>query len=208
MPPDSVRVGGLVPFSTVDYPGCLSAVLFCQGCSWRCRYCHNPHLQAFRAGDWTWSAVEAFLRRRRGLLDAVVFSGGEPTLQPGLARAMRHVRALGFRIGLHTAGIHPVRLGRVLPLVDWVGLDIKAPLDGRYDAITGCRHSAVPARAALEAVLAWGGTFEIRTTVHPALLDAEACRTLEAQLRSLGAPPPRWQKFRPQGCTDESLKAG
>ena len=85
-----LRVGGLVPLSTTDYPDHLSAVVFCQGCPWRCAYCHNPHLLPRRSdSEIAWPDVLAFLDRRRGLLDAVVFSGGEPTLQRALPDAMR-----------------------------------------------------------------------------------------------------------------------
>ena len=77
-PPQRLRVGGLTPLSTTDYPGELAAVVFCQGCPWRCGYCHNPHLLSVRgASEIAWVDVLAFLRRRQGLLDAVVFSGGE-----------------------------------------------------------------------------------------------------------------------------------
>ena len=90
------RIGGFVPFSATDYPDHLSAVVFCQGCPWRCGYCHNVHLQpATNATELAWNSILSFLERRRGLLDAVVFSGGEPTLQHALAGAMRAVKALG-----------------------------------------------------------------------------------------------------------------
>ena len=79
-----LRIGGLTPLSTTDYPGQLAAAVFCQGCPWRCGYCHNPHLiPATVKQGIDWVEVMRFLERRRGLLDAVVFSGGEPTLQPG-----------------------------------------------------------------------------------------------------------------------------
>ena len=123
-----LRVGGFTPLSTTDYPNYLSAVVFCQGCPWRCGYCHNPHLlPAHAPGEIAWSDVLSFLRRRWGLLDAVVFSGGEPLAQAGLGDAMRTIRRMGFRVGLHTAGTYPSRLAQVLSLVDWIGFDIKAP---------------------------------------------------------------------------------
>lgn len=165
-------VGGLVPLSTTDFPGRLSAVVFLQGCPWRCRYCHNPELQArAAAGDLAWSAVLDFLDRRVGLLDAVVFSGGEPTLQPGLARAVEEVRRRGFAAGLHTAGIYPRRLAQALPRLDWVGLDIKAGF-GAYERVIGRRAGASAARASLELLVASGVPHEVRTTWHPDLLGA------------------------------------
>ncbi len=204
-----LRIGGLVPFSTVDFPGRLSAVVFCQGCPWRCRYCHNPHLQP-RSGAVAgprWAEVLEFLRDRRGFLDAVVFSGGEPTIQPQLQAAIASVRGLGFQTGLHTAGIVPHTLRAVLPLVDWVGLDIKAPFDGRYAAITQAASAARRAKAALRAVRDSGVAYEIRTTWHPLWLDDQAKRDLNHAVAACGARPTRWQKFRPEGCADPSLRA-
>ena len=94
----ALRVGGLTQLSLSDWPGQLAAVVFCQGCPWRCGYCHNPHLIPPRAAAaLEWDDVLAFLERRRGLLDAVVFSGGEPTAQRGLAAAMREARALAYQ---------------------------------------------------------------------------------------------------------------
>src|SRR5689334_15533531 len=111
-----LRIGGLTPLSTTDYPGQLAAVVFCQGCPWRCSYCHNPHLLSARAKHALgWDDVAAFLSRRRGLLDAVVFSGGEPLAQAALPDAMRQTKAMGYRIGLHTGGAYPPRLVAVLP---------------------------------------------------------------------------------------------
>lgn len=145
-----LRVGGLTPLSASDYPGKLAAVVFCQGCAWRCSYCHNPHLiePGAKAGV-SWESVLRFLERRRGLLDAVVFSGGEPTLQLSLPRAMESVKNLGYLIGLHTAGIVPRMLARVLPLVDWVAMDLKST-DGNHEAITRVKGSAIRARQSMD----------------------------------------------------------
>ena len=143
---EKLHIGGLTPFSATDYPGCFAAVVFCQGCPWRCGYCHNPHLiPPHSQGEICWTDVMHFLRRRIGILDAVVFSGGEPTLQQGIAEAMQEVRNLGFLVGLHSAGAYPAQLKKLLPLLDWVGLDIKAPF-ADYEKITGVPGSGVPAR--------------------------------------------------------------
>jgi pyruvate-formate lyase-activating enzyme len=85
-----IQIGGMVPLTTIDYPDHLSCVLFCQGCAWRCHYCHNPELIApVGSTPVAWDEVLAFLHKRQGLLQAVVFSGGEATLQPGLPEAMQ-----------------------------------------------------------------------------------------------------------------------
>jgi pyruvate formate lyase activating enzyme len=151
-----LRVGGLTRLSATDYPGKLAAVVYCQGCAWRCGYCHNPELQPARSErEIPWRDVVAFLEKRRGLLDAVVFSGGEPTQQRGLEAAMREVKAMGFLVGLHTAGIVPWRLENVLPLVDWVAMDVKGNLE-EHERVTRVAGSGVRARASLELLRASG----------------------------------------------------
>lgn len=205
--PQDLAVAAWVPLSSLDFPGTLSAVVFCQGCAWRCRYCHNPGLQPFAGkSGHRWEAVLAFLASRRGLLDGVVFSGGEPTLQAGLLAALKDVRRLGFRTGLHTAGMTPAGLRRVLPWLDWVGMDVKAP-SGLYAALTGQRSSASRARASMRAIVESGVDHEFRTTVHAGLLPPAALRTLAHEIAELGARHLVVQAFRPAGCTDQPLLA-
>lgn len=203
----ALKVGGITPFTATDFPGRLAAVVFVQGCPWRCGYCHNPHLQPRTAeSPLAWGDVHAFLERRAGLIDAVVFSGGEPTMDPGLEAAMRDVRGLGFQIGLHSGGTHPRRLRRILPLVDWVGLDIKASA-ARYESITGVSDSGTPAFESLHAVLDSGVNHEVRTTIHPHLHDETEISTLAQGLADAGVTHYALQVFRSTGCRDSDLSA-
>lgn len=175
-------------------------MVYCQGCPWRCSYCHNPHLLTSGAGGRiAWSEVLGFLQRRRGLLDAVVFSGGEPTAQPGLAQAMRQVKALGYRVGLHSAGIYPRRFAEVLRLVDWVGFDAKAPFDAAYERITGVRASGAAALASARALLASGVECEFRTTWHAGFLSPAELDRLTQTLAELGVRRYALQEFRASG---------
>lgn len=187
---ETLRVGGITPMTTIDFPGKLAAVVFCQGCPWRCSYCHNAHLlEASGPVAHDWSTIVAFLERRRGLLDAVVFSGGEPTLQMALPEAMKQVRELGFALGLHTAGMYPQRLKKALAATDWVGFDVKAPWD-RYDMVTGVRGSGERAKASLGHLLDSGVAFECRTTWHAGLYGQEALLALGEDLAAHGVA--RW----------------
>jgi pyruvate formate lyase activating enzyme len=145
-------------------------------------------------------------RNRVGLLDGIVFSGGEPTLQSALPEAMREARDLGLAIGLHTAGAHPERLVAILDLVDWIGFDIKAPFR-RYAEVTGVPGSGTRARDSLRSVLASGVPVEVRTTVHPGLLDASAMSELADDLASAGVRDFVVQRFRPDGCREEFVAA-
>ena len=200
-----IRIGGLARLSSCDWPGELVATIFCQGCPWACRYCHNPHLIPVQGeGQIAWRDVLDFIGSRKGLLDGVVFSGGEPTLQPGLRQAIEAVRAMGFRIGLHTGGPYPGRLAEVLPLLDWVGFDIKAPRNS-YDRITGARHSGDKAMRSLKLLLDSGVPYDLRTTVHPDLLSLEELKMLAEEIKAAGGKDHRIQAFRPDGCADEEL---
>ena len=141
----------------------------------------------------------AFLHRRRGALDAVIFSGGEPTLQPSLPAAMHEVMTLGYRIGLHTAGLSPRLLKRALPFAHWVGMDIKAPFDG-YDRITGVPGSGERARASAKAVIDSGVNCEFRTTIHSAQLQPGDVDRLTEELAGMGARHYALEEFRADGC--------
>ncbi|GAA1640736.1 anaerobic ribonucleoside-triphosphate reductase activating protein [Microbacterium flavum] len=204
-----LNIAGFTAFSTVDWPDMLAATLFLQGCPWNCFYCHNPALIDPRAeGEATWSDIVDLLCERIGLLDGVVFSGGEPTLQRALIPAMQAVRSLGFRVGLHTAGAYPGLLAQALPFVDWVGLDIKA-LPEDYDLVTGRQTSSENAWRSLALVLGnrllRRGTdrpldVEVRTTVHPAVMDDEGLRTLGLRLADAGVECWAVQRFRDTGA--------
>lgn len=198
----------------------MTATVFCQGCGWRCRYCHNPELIPFRnrysdtactpnfpaRGEvgWTWPAVAAWLRDRRGLLDGVVFSGGEATLQPGLPEAVCHARELGFRVGLHTGGPAPRLLAAVLPLLDWVGFDFKAPF-ARYAVVTGRPGGGAAAESSLRLLLAASVGLEVRTTWHPALLGEADLHEMADTLAAAGVGEWVLQRFRPEGCAEAAL---
>lgn len=185
-----LKIGGLQPLTTIDLPGRLAAVVFLQGCPWRCNYCHNPELQPpSRPADdplaLDWWGVLSFLEQRRGLLDGVVFSGGEPTLQSGLTAAASQVRRLGFQVGLHTAGMYPQRLLELLPMLDWVGLDIKAPWS-RLDQLCGAVGSSTKVQASLGHLLHSNVDFECRTTWHPQLFPVDELQALATELLALG----------------------
>lgn len=185
--PGTLQVGGVTPFTTIDFPGRLAAVVFCQGCPWRCVYCQNPHLLP-RLGATenapSWQSILQWLESRRGMLDGVVFSGGEPLLQRGLSDAVATVRRLGFATALHTGGAYPKRLQAVLPLLDWVGFDVKAPFDD-YARITGADGGRA-ARQSLELLLSSDVAHEVRCTVDPDSLNADDVARIGRQLNAIG----------------------
>lgn len=199
----ALRIGGFQPFTTLDFPGRMAAVVFLQGCPLKCVYCHNPELipaQAENSIDW--ADIRQRLAARTGLLQAVVFSGGEPLLQAGLADALCQARDMGFRTGLHTSGVLPGRFSRLAGLLDWVGFDIKAPFD-RYGAVTGVDASGARARESLTTLASWSIPFEVRVTIWPALIGVDEIRAISDSAEAAGC-----RDFVLQECRDLASGAG
>jgi pyruvate formate lyase activating enzyme len=146
-----MRIGGLEKFTLADYDDHLSATVFTQGCNFRCPYCHNPELvDAHRfEPPIPEEDVLDFLARRRGQLDGVCISGGEPTLHADLPAFCRRVKALGYDVKLDTNGTNPDMLALLLRerLVDYVAMDYKAPL-AKYGLMCGCAWIRTPSAAA------------------------------------------------------------
>ena len=168
-----MKIGGLVKFTLIDFPGCPAAIVFTQGCNFRCRYCHNPELvypHLFQE-PVTEEEVKAFLVRRQGTLEGVVVSGGEPTLQPDLVRFMADLKALGYKTKLDTNGSQPNVLQELLDkkLVDFIAMDIKAPLD-KYALITGVDANATILRRSMDLIRQSGVDYEFRTTYDTEVL--------------------------------------
>ncbi|MDO5724402.1 MAG: anaerobic ribonucleoside-triphosphate reductase activating protein [Flaviflexus sp.] len=197
-PATDLQIAGLVPLSTVDWPDHLAATVFLQGCPWRCGYCHNTAIiDPTVPGVIDWERVRSLLDARRGLLDGVVFTGGEALRQAALPSAIDEVRARGFKVGLHTAGCYPRRLAEVIDRVSWVGLDIKAMPDD-YREVVGA-NAGFKGWQCLETVLEAGIDYEIRTTVHPGSKAAERFEEIVAALRERGVTTFALQEVRTAG---------
>lgn len=160
-----ISIGAIQKFSTLDYPGKLSAVVFCQGCPNRCVYCHNPDfIDHALPGRVSFDDLVDFLGNRKGLLDAVVFSGGEPLIQMGIVHAIEVAKSMGFLVGIHTSGVvPPSRFNDILSAVDWVGFDIKTSFEN-YERITQSPSSGSFAFQNFDLLVDSGVPFEIRTT--------------------------------------------
>lgn len=192
-----LHVAGLVPFTTIDFPGKLAAVVFFKGCPLRCPFCHNPAIQAFDGTsnmDWD-KEVLPFLESRRRRLDGVVLSGGEPLGQPELLTAVQDLKKRGFQVALHTSGVYPERLRQVAPLLDWVGLDVKAPWD-KYALLTAREHVAPLIQESLEILKESAVPFEARTTCDPRFLSPEDIRKIADELMCRGVSTYALQKYR------------
>ena len=201
-----IAIGGFLPFSTIDYPDKLSAVVFCQGCPWRRRYCYNTNLTNFKSvTKYDWDSVYKFLKTRRALLDAIVFSGGEPTAQKGLLEVVKQVKSLGFNVGLHTGGSYTQTLSKLLQYIDWVGLDIKT-LFSEYQNITRTKNSGMSVKKSLDLLLENKIEFECRTTIHYKLHDSTLLENLTDELCRAGVENYSVQICRMDNVMDSSLE--
>jgi pyruvate formate lyase activating enzyme len=173
-----MRIGGLQKHSFIDYPGKISCVLFLAGCNFSCPYCHNPQLVDVSgvAGEpLTIEDFLAFLEERRGLLEGVVISGGEPTLHRDLPDLCRRIKYMGYAVKLDTNGSRPQMLRRLITenLVDYLAMDIKMELDRYVGGVARqCDTGAII--DSLELLMASGIDHEFRTTCVKPLVTAES----------------------------------
>ncbi|NAW34412.1 anaerobic ribonucleoside-triphosphate reductase activating protein [Halomonas alimentaria] len=189
------------------FPGRRSALVYLQGCPLQCGYCETASSMgpARRAAAGEWDAIEGLLAARVGELDAVVFSGGEPTLHPDLPAAADACRSLGLAVGLHTAGPYPERLERLLPRLDWVALDTKGR-GADFDRVAGrpgiWRQHALSLSLLLEA----GVPFECRTTLHWRDFSLDDLELLAMTLADCGVRRYAIQLARLERCLDPAYR--
>ena len=167
-----VQIGGIQKFSTVDYPGYTVASIFTIGCNMRCGYCHNPELVLPEqyVGAIPEEDIFEFLETRRGLLDGVAISGGEPTMQRDLPEFIRRCKTMGFLVKLDTNGTNPAMLRELLAdgLVDFIAMDIKGPL-AKYSQIAARPVDLDAIRQSVEVIKTID--HEFRTTIVRGQLD-------------------------------------
>ena len=163
-----MKIHGLQKMTLLDFPGRVACTVFLGGCDFRCPFCHNFELVDGTAKPlMEEEELLAFLRKRRGLLDGVAFTGGEPCLHADLPNLLEKVRALGFAAKLDTNGCHPDLLQDILVrgLVDYVAMDVKNSPD-KYAATCGAAHVDMDTIRRSIALLMGGKTdYEFRTTV-------------------------------------------
>lgn len=201
-----MRIGGLQKISLSDYPGKISSILFTQGCNFRCAYCHNPELVDSKRFSTLIDEAEilAFLESRRKRIDALVITGGEPTIQWDLGRFLAALRSRGFKIKLDTNGSRPNVLARIIKqeLIDYIAMDLKGPLQ-HYERIVSARVDPENIRQSIDLIQQSGLEHEFRTTLVPALLTPEEI----LETARLALPEDRFvlQTFTPSKALDPSF---
>lgn len=167
-----MRLAHYEPLSLTDFPGRLATTVFTVGCNFACPYCHNPELVTAMEDtpQLTEEAFFAFLERRRGKLNGVCITGGEPTLHADLAGFVDHIRALGYAVKLDTNGSNPEMLGHLLETssLDYVAMDVKAPAS-RYSDVTGNPYALALAEISIRLLAERDTVHEYRTTILPLL---------------------------------------
>ena len=164
-----MKIGGLQKVTLIDYPGKVACTVFLSGCNFRCPFCYSPELVLPEKIKKHPSIKERdffdFLSEKRGLLDGCVICGGEPTIYgEELIDFCKKIKEMGFSIKLDTNGSNPDVLTKAIPLIDYIAMDIKSPLDQRYKefSIIDCLDKI---KESIEIIKKSGIDYEFRTTI-------------------------------------------
>lgn len=200
-----VSIGGLQKSSLIDYPGKISAVIFTQGCNFRCPYCHNPELILNKGAVAVAAApLFKFLKSRINKLDAVVITGGEPTLQKDLPEFIKQIKEMGFLVKLDTNGTNPQMLQKLLEdkLIDYVAMDVKAPIE-RYSEVVKTKINTENILKSIEVLKKSDINYEFRTTVVKSQLLPDDFEKIGKMIKDCNKY--YLQRFMPTKTLDESF---
>jgi pyruvate formate lyase activating enzyme len=169
-----MKIGGFQKTSLLDYPDEISAIIWTIGCDFRCPFCYNRDIVLGKARNVSEEEVLTFLQKRKGLLDALVISGGEPLMHGNIAAFIKKVKDLGYLVKIDTNGMHPEEIKGLIDqkLVDYVSMDIKAPKN-KYDKLTGVKTDIDKIEKSIEIIKNSAPDYEFRTTFAPELLTKE-----------------------------------
>lgn len=168
-----MRLGGFQKLTLIDYPGKIATTVFTIGCSFKCPFCHNPEL-VIKSEFLPWEGVEEeffeHLEKRKGKLDGVCITGGEPTIQPDIIEFIQKIKDMGYLVKLDTNGTNPDVLKKLydLKLLDFVATDIKNAPD-RYDETVGLKANMEKVKKSVAMIMESGVPYEFRTTVVPGI---------------------------------------
>lgn len=201
-------IGGLQKSSLIDYPEKISAVIFIQGCNFRCPYCHNPELikvnRESETGNGNKKQIIEFLKSRVSKLDAVVITGGEPTLQKDLPEFIGQIKEMGFLIKLDTNGTNPKILQKLLDkkLIDYVAMDIKAPIE-KYSDVVKTEINIEDILISIEILKKSDIDYEFRTTIVKSQLSPDDFEKIGSMIK--GCEKYYIQRFVPTKTLDKSF---
>ncbi len=201
-----MKIGGLQKVSLIDYPGLISGIVFLQGCNFHCPYCHNPELvdEKLFGPCLNEKKILDFLKTRKGKLDAVTITGGEPTIQKDLIPFIKRVKKMGFAVKLDSNGSVPEVIKELLAekLLDFIAMDIKAPLK-KYNNIVQAPVDPGKIKESIKIILKAKIPHEFRTTVVKSQMEAKDI--LEIAKLISGAKRYALQKFVPTKTLDKKM---
>lgn len=218
-----MKIAGFLKTSLVEWPGKIASVIFVPGCNFRCPFCHNSHLvdrkKTKKLKNLSEKSIFEELKKRKEFIEGVVISGGEPTLQPDLAKFLEKCRRLNLETMIETNGSNPESLKEILnfkfKILNFAALDFKGPLDRRYAQVVGLKNFDPKIWIkSLKIILHSGVPFELRTTIVPGLHNkkvlGEMARQLKKILRNEDIKKLRvnWylQNFQPKNCLNPKFK--
>jgi len=202
-------VAGLIPVSMVDWEGKLAAIIFLSGCNLRCPYCHNPELITKNSTpSISWEKVVNQLSEKKGWIDGVVITGGEPTVNEDLETMITALRQLNLPVKLDTNGTRPEVVKGLIDksLIEFIAMDVKAASSG-YDIVTRVKGQGDKIMKTIEYIMASGIDHEFRTTVVPGFVDSDDVLEIAAHLAASGAKRYFLQQFNPKAVLEPSVEA-
>lgn len=200
-----MRIGGLEKLTLIDYPGKVACMIYTIGCNFRCPYCHNPELVDETAEELDVEKIFNFLTSRKGLLDGVVITGGEPTMHEDLLEFIQRIKDMGYLVKLDSNGTNPGMLQEALQknLVDYVAMDMKSPLEA-YSQQVARPVDTEAIKLSISHLLGCDIEYEFRTTVVKQLLSEDAIESIAKSIR--GAHRYYLQKFIPTKILNPQLR--
>lgn len=180
----AILVYDLTPFTLLDFPDKPACIVWLAGCNMRCPYCHNPDI-VFGKNEKSFEKVVDFLKKRKRVLEGVVISGGEPTVNKNLFNICKEIKALGYKIKIDTNGSNPEAIKNLIEknLVDYIALDLKAP-EKKFELVTKSDYYENMIKT-LKIINNSSIDFEVRTTVHTDLLNENDIKELSKILKDL-----------------------
>jgi len=205
-----MRIGGFQKLTLIDYPGAIATTVFTVGCSFRCPFCHNPELVKRGALGVEYSQKMekeffAHLEKRKGKLEGVCITGGEPTVQPDIIEFIQKIKNLGYLVKLDTNGTRPDVLKKLLDqkLLDFVAMDIKHQIK-KYDKATGVKGDKKRIKLSVGLIMNSGVPYEFRTTVVPGIHEEKDFLEIAKWIK--GAKAYYLQEYREKIILDPKLK--
>ena len=169
-----MKIGGIQKTSLIDYPDKVCAVFFASGCNFRCPYCYNPELVFNKTKLINEKWIKNFLEQRKSLLDAILLTGGEITIQQDFVEFLKEIKKYGYLVGIETNGSKPDAIKKIIDnkIVDFIAMDIKSDLE-TYEKAVGVKLDKEKIKKSVELIKNSNINYEFRTTVVPELFDEE-----------------------------------